>query len=155
MKYFVTSDIHSFFDEFKSAIDVAGFKPRNKDHTLIVCGDIFDRGQKTVEVFNYLKKIPRKRRILVRGNHEDLFEELLEKSFPDKHDFSNGTVRTFCAIANVKEWYIDPHFWYKQAVLDSKDGMGGGVDYSRKPYEWWQEVIKTCSRLRNMQVYQR
>ena len=44
MKYFIVSDIHSFYVELKSALDKAGFNKRNKDHTLIVCGDIFDRG---------------------------------------------------------------------------------------------------------------
>ena len=41
MKYFVVSDIHSFFDEFKKAIGEAGFDPTNENHKLIICGDLY------------------------------------------------------------------------------------------------------------------
>ena len=33
MKYFIVSDIHSFFDEFKKAIDEAGFDPKDENNT--------------------------------------------------------------------------------------------------------------------------
>ena len=74
MKYFVVSDIHSFFDEFKKAIDKAGFDPKDENHTLVICGDLFDRGRQPIELIRYLNhEVPRK--ILIRGNHEDLFED--------------------------------------------------------------------------------
>ena len=61
MKYFVVSDIHSFYVELKRALDKAGFNKRNKDHTLIVCGDVFDRGSETVELYKFLTSIQKKR----------------------------------------------------------------------------------------------
>ena len=81
MKYFVVSDIHSFYVGLKRALDRAGFNKRNKDHTLIVCGDIFDHGPDTLSVYKFLISIPKKRCILIKGNHELLYEELLEKSY--------------------------------------------------------------------------
>ena len=36
-KFFVTSDIHSFMNPLKRALDEKGFDPTNKDHWLVVC----------------------------------------------------------------------------------------------------------------------
>ena len=113
MKYFVVSDIHSFYIELKRALDKAGFNKRNKDHTLIVCGDIFDRGSDTLSVYKFLTSIPKKRCILIKGNHEFLYEELLDKSFPESHDFSNHTVDTFCQIAGYDPEILTPKYWRK------------------------------------------
>lgn len=99
MKYFVISDVHSFYLEMLSSLKESGFDKKNPNHTLIVCGDIFDRGDKSVEVYKFLKSIPKKRCILITGNHEQLYFQLLNKKYPESHDFSNGTVRTFCQIA--------------------------------------------------------
>lgn len=102
-KYFVTSDLHSFYTPFKASLDAAHFDISNPDHILIVCGDLFDRGPETNELFNFLMTIPKSRRIFIRGNHEQLYLDLLAKPFPDSYDFSNGTVSTFCQIANFDE----------------------------------------------------
>ena len=37
-KYFVVTDVHSFFDEMKKALDAAGFDPTNPTHYFISCG---------------------------------------------------------------------------------------------------------------------
>lgn len=92
MKLFVCSDIHSFFEPFKKALDNAGFDPMNEEHWLIVCGDCFDRGPDSVELLHYLMSLERK--IIVKGNHDILFSDLCARSFPYSHDKSNGTVRT-------------------------------------------------------------
>ena len=96
---FVVSDIHSFYDSLKKALKDAGFNKRNKEHRLIICGDTFDRGEDALGVYNYITSIPKSRRILIKGNHDELFLKLLEKTYPDAHDFSNHTVDTFCQIA--------------------------------------------------------
>ena len=83
------------------ALCKAGFELNNPEHYLVVCGDVFDRGNETLKVYKFLKKIPKERLILIKGNHEDLYLTLLNKDFPDSHDFSNGTVKTFCEIANI------------------------------------------------------
>ena len=130
MKYFIVSDIHSFCSELKSALWKAGFNKRNKDHTLIVCGDVFDRGSETVELYKFLTSIPKKRCILIKGNHELLYEELLEKSFPESHDFSNHTVDTFCQIAGYSPEILTPKYWRDL----------GDVPYERIQ-QAWQEII--------------
>lgn len=91
-KFFVTSDIHSYFNEFMTALNNAGFDENNENHYLVVCGDCFDRGPDSAKVLKYLKALPRK--VLVKGNHEQLLLECCERGYPMQHDISNGTVQT-------------------------------------------------------------
>lgn len=134
--YFVASDIHSFFDCFRDALKQAGFRKTNPDHILVICGDVFDRGHQTMEVYDFIRSIPKKRRIMIRGNHEWLFGELLMKTYPDKWDFSNGTVRTFCAIAGVDQSMVKPSYWYAKAAMDGLDLS----TYRNKPAEVWADI---------------
>ncbi len=100
-RYFIVSDIHSFYTEFCKALMDSGFDLHNKNHILLVLGDVFDRGPETIELYKFLKSIPKDRLILVRGNHELLYLSLLERCYPTEGDFKNGTVSTFCQIANI------------------------------------------------------
>lgn len=106
-QYYIISDIHSFASIMKDSLKKAGFDIANPEHILIVCGDIFDRGIETIEVYNFLKEIPKERCILIRGNHESLYFTLLNKRYPEEHDFSNGTVQTFCQIADCSLDIVD------------------------------------------------
>lgn len=109
-KYFVSSDIHSFFSEFKKALDTAGFDSENPEHILIICGDLFDRGSESTELLEFLLKLDSKERfIFIRGNHEDLLEKLVYKNrcSPAYYDFSNGTVGTISDLTNID--FIECH----------------------------------------------
>lgn len=137
-KYFIISDIHSFYTPMIEALNEQGYQKDNPNHILIVLGDLFDRGDETIEVYNFLSSIHRKRRILIYGNHEQLFLELLNKKFPDKHDFSNKTVKTFCQIANnelikkgiFEKQYDDNELYYSY--------FGYYMDIS--PIDVWKEI---------------
>lgn len=98
MKLFCVSDIHSFYDEFRKALDEAGFDENDPNHMLIVCGDVWDRGPKPKEVMDYLMGLERVK--LVQGNHTDLFIDLSQKSYPDDYDWSNGTVGTILTLGD-------------------------------------------------------
>lgn len=101
-KYFITSDIHSFYTPLKEALDQAEFDLNNPEHVLIVLGDIFDRGDETNEIYDFLRyQIPKERRILIRGNHELLLKDLVERGYYQSHDIHNGTYKTLCQIANL------------------------------------------------------
>lgn len=91
-KFFVTSDIHSFYTPLKTALDEKGFDPNNENHWLVVCGDVFDRGHESEEVLHFLMSLERK--ILVKGNHDVLLEECCMREYPEWHDNSNGTRKT-------------------------------------------------------------
>lgn len=142
-KYFICSDIHSFYTPLITSLEKKGFNINNPEHILVVLGDVFDRGYETLEVYAFLTVVlPEDRLILVRGNHELLYLDLLKKDFPDSYDFSNGTVRTFCQIARFDEKVLEPHYWYKEAFKESKDD--GDLTfinkYANRPAENWAQI---------------
>lgn len=139
-KYFITSDIHSFFSEFKSSLKQAGFRKTNKEHILIICGDLFDRGNESVELYNYLKTLPKKRLILIKGNHESLLLDCLKKDYPGKHDFSNGTVKTLCHFANIEEKMLDKYYWYSYFMDSYSDWDTLQEQMTNKLYGIWNTV---------------
>ena len=103
MKLFIFSDCHGFYDELKLALDEAGFDPNNKDHWLISCGDEWDRGSQPIKVMKFLNSLERK--IIVRGNHTILFEDLCERGYPAWYDSSNGTLGTVKKIGCYDPMY--------------------------------------------------
>lgn len=96
MKLFCVSDLHSYFTPFKKALDEAGFEAGNKEHLLVVCGDVFDRGSETCEVYEYLNNLTNV--VMVKGNHEDLMERVWLRGSCAMHDNSNGTQRSINSI---------------------------------------------------------
>ncbi len=129
MKYFVVSDVHSYFKELMDALNEKGFDVDNKEHILCVCGDLFDRGDETVQLFEFVKDLNAQGRLIyVRGNHEDLLfdclNELKNGYTPSYHHFHNGTVKTICQFCGQNEWIMYDHTWrdkiceIMQPVLD-------------------------------------
>lgn len=123
-KYFVTSDIHSHYFVFIRALNESGFDLKNKEHILIIVGDLFDRGDESTQLYNFIKKLPKERRILIRGNHEDLLFDVVKRfdnlypqikndlefdyltqyygGYFNRADFSNGTVKTILNLAGIE-----------------------------------------------------
>lgn len=97
MKYFVVSDVHGFYSILKESLDKAGFESNNPEHTLIICGDLFDRGKEALQLIRYLNSITNK--IMIRGNHEDLMYDMIYRGYPQQHDISNGTYNTAVQLA--------------------------------------------------------
>lgn len=152
-KFFVTSDIHSFYDELITALNDAGFDENNEDHYLVVCGDCFDRGPDSAKVWKYLRDLPRK--VLVKGNHEQLLIDCCERGYPCQHDMSNGTAKTIfhlgygdefedwcrCTLAKISPFidsmvnyfetknYIFVHSW---VPVINKDGLPAHYTKNRK-----------------------
>jgi len=103
MRYYVTADVHGFFREMKEALNEAGFFGEKEPHKLVICGDLFDRGEKALQMQEFiLDLMERDEVILIRGNHEDLAEQLLNrwhmKSYLEPSHNSNGTVDTVCQL---------------------------------------------------------
>ena len=115
-KFFVTSDVHSFFDELMVALKDKGFERDNKDHILCVCGDLFDRGDKTRELFEFVKELQTQDRLIyVAGNHESLLFDCVRGIYkgrvPSSHHFHNGTVKTICQFCGQNEWIMYDPTW--------------------------------------------
>lgn len=105
MKIFAVSDIHSFYTPMKEALDKTGFESGNEQQLLVICGDCFDRGDESQQVLDYLMNVPNK--VLVKGNHESLFEKFCQRRYPMYHDWSNGTAKTIMDLApEAKNWDV-------------------------------------------------
>lgn len=115
-KFFITSDVHSYFDELMTALNEKGFDKDNENHILCVCGDLFDRGSKPQQLFEFVKDLEAQNRLVyVAGNHESLLfdcvSEIYRGKVPGRHHFHNGTVETICRLCGQSEWIIYDPTW--------------------------------------------
>lgn len=154
-KLFCVSDIHGFFDEFKKALDEVGFDENNPEHWLIVCGDCFDRGKKPVEVMNYLVGLERS--IVIRGNHENLLLNCIQRGYSRGHDHYNGTVDTIttfsgktknfrydCAIAyeKVKDFiYSMPNYFETKKYVFVHGWLPIKEDWRNADQDEWNDAM--------------
>lgn len=70
MSTYVISDIHGCYEQFIEIIQKIKF---NENDELYILGDIFDRGPEPLKILDYI--INKKNIILLKGNHEKLFED--------------------------------------------------------------------------------
>ena len=109
MKYYVVADVHGFYTELIAALNEKGFFKDKEPHKLVVCGDLFDRGEEAVAMQAFITDLMKEDQvILVRGNHEDLIVDLVEDyvlwtSEPIVYSahWTNGTVGTVLQLANM------------------------------------------------------
>ncbi len=127
---FVVSDIHGHYTALTKALADAGFDDKNETHVLVSVGDLFDRGKENLEVYRFVKGL--KRKILIKGNHEDMLCETLLNGALSQHDRDNGANITVTQMLGQEALRPDGSFdtaenWEKiQEVLDFVDSM---VDY--------------------------
>jgi hypothetical protein len=111
-KYFVMSDIHSFYNEMITALKLKDFDDKNPDHILVVCGDLFDRGPDTNKVFDFATKLAEEDRLIyIYGNHEELLfdcvDEILNHTgVVSSHHISNGTFDTIVQFTGMNKYDI-------------------------------------------------
>ena len=151
-KYFIASDVHSFFTPFKQALDEAGFDINNDEHILIIDGDLFDRGDQTLETLNFVRSLPKEKRILIKGNHEYLLRDLLNKSLPNSYDISNGTMLTVFQLAGLnlqKESPLKMDYEYLKEIIDSMDNYyfswvtKNDIAYGKKI---WKKIVNKVKK---------
>ena len=77
VRYYVISDVHGFYTPMTDTLKRAGYFDDPQPHKLIILGDLFDRGTEAPALQEFvIDLIERDAVILIRGNHEDLYEEL-------------------------------------------------------------------------------
>lgn len=103
MKYFVCADIHGFYDEWIKALKEKQFDINNPSHMMIICGDLFDRGHQPKEIIDFVLS-HKDKIILIKGNHEDLMEEMIARNKNNVTDISNGTTGTIIDL--YPEWQV-------------------------------------------------
>lgn len=142
MKYYVVSDVHGYFSLMKQALQEKGFFDDKEPHKLILCGDMLDRGEEALEVQEFMIDLLHKNELIfVRGNHEDLMIEMLNRfenyrweiSLGASHHNSNGTWDTALQLSRMDELSAlrnTQEFKYK--VMESgfyKELIPASVDY--------------------------
>jgi serine/threonine protein phosphatase 1 len=101
VKFFVFSDVHGEVEALLTGLRDAGFESNNPTHIPLCVGDLFDRGEGSRKLFEFMM---RNRGIWVKGNHEIMLEEALEKGMDGEFVFfnmlHNGLDKTIASFAN-------------------------------------------------------
>ena len=97
MKYYVAADIHGFYSIFRESLEQAGYFSDKGESRLVILGDLFDRGNEAKELQEFiLQQMETGKLMLIKGNHEDLFQQLVteDHGLPYDHHIHNGTYDT-------------------------------------------------------------
>ena len=105
-KYFIVADCHSFYTHMMHALEGEGFDINNPDHIFVSLGDLFDRGDESDKMLDFIASLPEERGVLIMGNHELLMQDMLNTGTFYMYDISNGTVKTACDITGETNPYI-------------------------------------------------
>lgn len=140
MLYFVFSDVHGHYNILKNELIKKGFDENNPNHMLISMGDNFDRGPENYEMFQFLKDMNKKSKIImITGNHEDLLVKMLQRGYPTQVDFSNGTYGTlnefYKRYFNISEGNIQSEDFYDTYKKMVEDGFFELLDNMIDYYE--------------------
>ncbi|MEC9485728.1 MAG: fructose-bisphosphatase class III [Candidatus Izemoplasma sp.] len=179
MKYFVISDIHGFYDAMIASLNNEGYEAHEKNHHLYVLGDMFDRGDQSKEVLEYLYNAHKKGMAdILLGNHDVFLIEFLEGDY-QRAWFNinhNGTDKTLFSLSGLvpKKHNLEkiqdvihkryPYLlsWLKSLPLYFELGeyifVHGGIDpskgdwkeMSQDDYVWTREI--TCDPIPNRTV---
>ena len=125
-KLYVTSDVHSYFDELMIALNRAGFDINNEEHIFVCCGDLLDRGSFPTKCIKFVNSLPENRKILIRGNHELLAEAIIHRGYFGWHDWHNGTAET---VQWLSEYAVDPYAVSEAELIESFSGNPEWIKY--------------------------
>lgn len=108
-KYFVFSDVHGEYDALMESLELAGYNPNDETHKLVSLGDNFDRGPKSKPIFRFLRD---SKAICVKGNHDAMFQEYLEKGMDGEfvlfNILHNGLAETISSFSGVLDRQFTP-----------------------------------------------
>lgn len=106
MKYFITSDVHSYYTKLQEKLTSLSFN--KEEDTLVLLGDAFDRGPETIALYDWLRSLPNI--IYVLGNHDQMTIDFLENPHYEKASFNayrNGNKYTLMHFAGINETEFD------------------------------------------------
>ena len=163
MRYYVVSDVHSFYTEMIKALTEKGYFDDKEPHKLIICGDMFDRGSESVAMQKFIMELLEKDEvILIRGNHEELMLSLINDAefnfgygIQYTHHWSNGTVRTVANLTGVDVFKDD----YKDIVNKLratpyvKDIIPKTINYFETEHYIFVHGWIPCTRLKSWSHY--
>lgn len=103
MTYFVFADPHGNYEALITAITEMGYDASNPQHQLIGCGDYFGRAARSnsdcVNIWRYLTSPHHANKpICIRGNHESILIDTIERRQLTETDIYNGEHNTFASF---------------------------------------------------------
>ena len=103
MTYFVFADPHGNYEALITAITEMGYDAANPQHQLIGCGDYFGRAARSnsdcVNIWKYLTSPHHANKpICIRGNHESILIDAIERRQLTETDIYNGEHNTFASF---------------------------------------------------------
>lgn len=150
-KLFVVSDVHGHYYEMIDALEQAGFDENNENHLLISCGDEFDRGEHSLAVYTYLRRLESiNKAIVLKGNHSMFMIDYLSgKNISPFNYIYNGTretladflmqtrpFETWCVLKHIDEpTYGDFAEWISEAKKEINKEYPELLEYlDTRPY---------------------
>lgn len=138
-KYFVISDVHSFYDAMIDALDKQEFDRSNPDHHVIICGDLFDRGPDTRKCFDFVDSLLEEGRLIyICGNHEDLLVqcvlEMAQLKFIKSHHSHNGTVDTIAQFTGINKYDLLNGIYDEKELMEKMTPLLEMVTYCTDDY---------------------
>lgn len=107
MATYVMSDLHGMYNSMINMLKLIKFTAEDE---LIICGDILDRGQKPIDILEYI--VAHDNIHLIRGNHEEMFLEWY--NYGDYYYVSkNGGYTT---IEQVQQYQMKSNINYTEAI---------------------------------------
>lgn len=163
MRYYVVSDVHSFYTELIQALKEKGFFEDKEPHKLIICGDMFDRGSESVAMQKFIMELLEKDQvILVRGNHEELMLSLIDsaeyifgRGIQFTNHWSNGTVRTVSDLTGMDVFHDDYRNIINKlcATAYIKDIIPKTINYYETEHYIFVHGWIPCTKLRGWSRY--
>lgn len=103
MTYFVFADPHGNYEALITAITKMGYNAANPQHQLIGLGDYFGRAARSnsdcVNIWKYLTSPHHTNKpICIRGNHESILIDAIERRQLTETDIYNGEHNTFASF---------------------------------------------------------
>lgn len=103
MKYFVFADPHGDYQALLTTITEMGYDAANPQHQLIGCGDYFGRAAQSnsdcINIWKYLTSTHHVNKpICIRGNHESILIDAIERRQLTETDIYNGEHNTFASF---------------------------------------------------------
>ncbi|MBA9083758.1 serine/threonine protein phosphatase 1 [Fontibacillus solani] len=102
MRKLVISDIHGCYDEFEELLNKVKYIP--SEDQLILLGDYCDRGPKSKEVIEQVRRLVQQGNVIaLRGNHDQLFIDAMENN-ENAIWMENGGISTIKSYVG-KDWF--------------------------------------------------
>ena len=100
-KLFVVSDVHSYYNEMIKALKDSGFDKEDPSHIFISCGDLLDRGPDAEKCLEFVNSLSEDRKVLIKGNHEQLLQDVIHRGYFLSHDYLNKTHETIYQLTGI------------------------------------------------------